>query len=572
MKKYLFILSLAGGMLTACSSGDDIAAVPEMTQAEKDAAIIAEATAASDVQIRLGFGSQSSNSTSITRSPVESDNHNLFETPAGEFLGIYCLAQKPQIATASPGPVAEGSIDWATADASSLFYLMERNQPAQVKILHSGSKIGNVMLTGDASDVQFLLPSTLADPTPTVKYYYYPYGNWYNYYFYGYYPRQTGNAVAETAKKITVDYTLTGKEDVIYAKAVPTTTSDEDDDPSTPETSDVNRGFNAKYIRSKQNALTGTNDLNDLPQLALTHKLAQLRFYVQCKTVNYIAYGYGEAIGASAPYKKLFKLKNLELTKVPVKWQLTVADRQTPANEGTLAHIGTITGGKVNETDGSLADIPVKEMTITAGVADGTNTDALSTAVNIPYTGSELSYWKVVESTITPGDYVWQAVDKTAYQTAASTEDLGENEALDNAELVVGNLNKVYKVWDDVNGNHQRDEVANEPYLVGYAMIPTTDMYGDMVIDNRGTQSKNPYITFTLNAGETNGAAGTDWTAESQPISIPTAGFEAGKVYNVILNVPVPEELHMTATLDGWEVEVDLTDENSNQNINMTVD
>ena len=69
MKKYLFILSLAGGMLTACSSGDDIAAAPEMTQEEKDAAIIAEATAASDVQIRLGFGSQSNN-TSIMRSPV----------------------------------------------------------------------------------------------------------------------------------------------------------------------------------------------------------------------------------------------------------------------------------------------------------------------------------------------------------------------------------------------------------------------------------------------------------------------------------------------------------------------
>jgi hypothetical protein len=506
----------------------------------------------------LGFGSQSNNSTSITRSPVESDNNNLFETPAGEFLGIYCLAQKPQIPTASPGPVDAGDINWASANANDLFYLMERNQPAQVKILHSGDKIGNVMLTEDASDVQFLLPSTLENPTPTVKYYYYPYGNWYNYYFYGYYPRQTGAAVTEEAKKITVNYTLTGKEDVIYAKAVPAAAAD------------VDKGFNAKYIRSKQDELTGTNDLDDLPQLALKHKLAQLRFYVQCKTVNYIAYGYGEDIGASAPYKKLFKLSDLELTKVPVKWQLTVADRETPDNEGTLAHIGTITGGKVDENDGSLADIPLKEMTITAGVAAGTNTDALSTPVNIPYTGSELSYWKVVESTTSPGDYVWQAVDKTAYDNAASKQALAANVALDNANLVVENLNKVYRVHDDVNGNGEPDDVANTPLLVGYAMIPTTDMYGDLVIDNRGTQSNNPYITFTLNAGQTNGAAGTDWTAESQPISIPTAGLEAGKVYNVILNIPVPEEVHMTATLGSWTV-VEVT-ANSDQNINMTVD
>ena len=555
MKKYLFILSLAGGMLTACSSGDDIAAAPEMTQEEKDAAIIAEATAASDVQIRLGFGSQSNN-TSVMRSPVESDANGLFETPSGKYLGIYCLAQQPQIATASPGPVEISGIDWSANDANSLFYLMEKNQPAQVKILNAGQKIGNVVLAEKASDVQFLLTSSLSDPTPTVKYYYYPYGNWYNYHFYGYYPRQE-SGITETPNKVTVNYTLDGTQDLIYAKA-------------TPPTADVDKGFNAKYIREKQDPQTGTNNLEDLPHLALNHKLAQLRFYVQCKTVNYIAYNYGEAIGTSAPYKKLFTLKSLELTKVPVKWQLTVADRETTANEGTLTHMGTITGGKVDETDGSLADIPVKGMTITAGVADGTDVDALGTPVNIPYTGSELSYWKVVESTTNPGTYIWEAVDKDAYDAAAEREAMTKNTALNPAFLVVANLDKVYRVWDDVNGNDTPDEVAHEPLLVGYAMIPTTAMYGSMTIDNRGTNSNKPYITFTLNAGQTNGAAGTDWTAESQPISIPTDGFEAGKVYNVILNIPVPEEVHMKATLSSWEV-VEVT-ANSDQNIDMTID
>ena len=38
MKKYLFFLSAVSmAMFTACSSGDDLAAAPELTQAEKDA-------------------------------------------------------------------------------------------------------------------------------------------------------------------------------------------------------------------------------------------------------------------------------------------------------------------------------------------------------------------------------------------------------------------------------------------------------------------------------------------------------------------------------------------------------
>lgn len=564
-------------MLTACSSGDDIAAIPELTQEQKDAAIIAEATAASDVQIRLGFGSQS-NSTSVTRAPIESDANGLFATPTSsdpggaKFLGIYCLAQQPQVSTASPGPVSIDEIEWTTNNANSLMYLMERNQPAQVKILPAGEKIGNVLLTAPASDVQFLLPSTLSDATPTVKHYYYPYGNWYNYYFYGYYPRQEGANITESAKKVTVDFTLDGTQDIIYAKAMPS------DNPT--------EGFNAKYMRDRQDATTGTNELNELPQLALTHKLAQLRFYVQCKTVNYIAYGYGEAIGASAPYKKLFVLKDLQLTKVPAKWQLTVADREHPigaqdATEGTLKHIGTITNGKVDETDGSLADIPVKTMTISAGVTTGTDVDALgptaatATSVNIPYTGSELSYWKIAAGA-SASENVFVVATKTEYETAVTSglyQDLAANTALPTADLANdANIGKVYRVWDDVNNNGTPDEKANDPYLVGYAMIPTTAMYGDMVIDNRAENSKKPYITFTLNAGKTEGAAGSDWTAESQSINIPTDGFEAGKVYNVILNIPVPEEMHMSATLTGWEVEVDLTDETSGQNINMTVD
>jgi hypothetical protein len=565
MKKYLFFLSLAGCMFTACSSGDDLVA-EELSQEEKDAAIIAEANMNSDVQIRLGFGSQT-NLASATRAPLESDANNLFETPSGKFLGIYCLAQQPQVSTASPGPVAVASINWATGEETSLMYLMERNQPAQVKKLSAGEKIGNVVLTEPASDVQFLLSSTLTNPTPTIKHYYYPYGNWYNYYFYGYYPRQEAAKISETAQKITVDYELDGTQDIIYAKAMPVS-------------ADAAKGYNAKYLREKQN-LAGANSLEDLPSLALTHKLAQLRFYVQCKSPNYISYNYAEDIGASAPYKKLFQLKELKLTNVPVKWRLTIADRDYPTTatvqgkEGKLEHIGTISSGKVSETDGSLADIPVKTMSITAGVVTATDADALSSRENIPYTGSEVTYWKIAN---VGGAAQWESSSASAYNAAGSNAiDLTGSSITELPAAQLANVGKIYKIWCDFNNDGNQDLATASPKLIGYAMIPTTEMMDGLTIDNRGTLSKNPFITFTLRAGDTKDdstdadIAGADWTAASQSISIPTDGFEAGKVYNVILNIPVPEEMHMSATLTGWDVEVDL-EAASDQNINMTVD
>ena len=556
MKKYLFFLSVTGMMLfTACSSENEIAQERELTQEEKDAAIIAEATMNSDVQIRFGVGSPSG---SVTRGPLDSDvNTKLFHTPAGSYLGIYCLAQKPQVQTVTPGPVAEEAIDWTNDDPDDVHHLLERNHPAKVVELAAGQKIGNVYLTEPASDVQLIDPTTLGNGD-TEKYYYYPYGNWYNYYFYAYYPRLTGAAVNEVARKITVDYTLDGTQDIVYAKAMP--------DVEHPEAEVNNEGFNAKYLRSKQNP-TGANSLEDLPKLELTHKLAQVRFYVQCKSPNYVAYNYSTAIGNSAPYKKLFKLKTLKLTDVPTDWQLTIADRTTPANEGKLVYNGTTTAGKAT----TVADISVKAL------AD--DSDPLATAVDIPFTGKELTYWTV--ATGEGNTYVWQETDEATYLEAVANgtehddyEILATNVGLSNSFLVAGNVGKIYRVFFDADNDGVADD-ASAPMLVGYAMIPTTAMYGDMVIDNRGENSSHPFISFTLEVGQSkdgegNPIAATEWTSAAQHITIPAAGLEAGKVYNVILDIPVPEEVHMSATLNGWEVVP--VDEDDDQNINMTVD
>ena len=491
MKKYLFFLSaLSLTLFTACSSEEDVAAAPEMTQAERDAAIIAEANKDSEVEIRLGFNSQSSSTTTTaaTRTPLESDANGLFETPAGKYLGIYCLAQKPQITVATPGPVAENNISWIS-EATTLQYLMERNQPAQVKILHDGDYIGNVPLTEDACDVQFLETNGSGEPTGNGKIYYYPYGNWYNYHFYGYYPRQTGTNVSESANKVTVDYAITGTEDIIYAKA-------------TPPTADVDKGFNAKYMRSLQDA-TGYNQLEDLPKLAFSHKLAQLRFYVKCASATYNSYGYGTEIGNAQPYKKLFQIQNLTLVSVPNECSLTVADRATPANEGVLAR-----------KNSNVIDIPVKKMALLgSGAVDPDNTD--------------------------------------------------------NTDVFDGTAAK------RLNIPYVPDGGSETPLLLGYAMVPTTAMMDGFTLTGRQEPTK-PYITFTIFAGQTkdnsSGAdiAGSEYTPVDQAIEIPNAGLEAGKVYNVILNIPPPEEIHMHATLDGW-VTVTVT-ESSDQNIDMTID
>lgn len=459
-------------LFTACSSADDVAT--DGLTPEEEAAIIAEANMNSEIPIRLGFGSQS-NYSSITRAPLESDEHNLFSTPEGKYIGVFCLAQKPQVAVATPGPKAENLIDW-NGTSTMLTYLLAQNQPAKVVKLEGASNtIGNVTTTEHVSDVQFMDPTTINAVNPAdrlVKHYYYPYGNWYNYYFYGYYPWQS-SGVTQGAKQVTVDYTLDGTQDIIWGKAIPTTST-----PSANPTSDVDRGFNAKYFRDKQDALTGKNQLGDLPDFEFNHKLAQLRFYIKCTDIRYTTGSFTV---------DNFKLADLQLKDVPKTWTLNVADRTTPANEG-----------KVTWKEGSgKVNIPIIDLTSDAAAFDGN----AATYVPIPYSAD-----------------------------------------------------------------------GSAETLVGYAMIPTTDMMVDAI--NGGftyenapaaAELKKPYITLTLYIkGET-------WTSDAQQIQLPVTSqkFEAGKVYNIILNIPVPVEINARATLDQWDIVATTTD--SDQNINMTI-
>lgn len=479
MKKYLFFLSAVSmAMFTACSSGDDLAAVPELTQAEKDAAIIAEAISPSDVQIRLGMGSQSS-SNEVTRAPLESESDGLFTTPTGQYLGIFCLAQQNQTTTGAlpVGSVATNAIDWSSTDADTKFFLMAQNQAAKVVKKGPGGTLGNVTLgTGVyASEVQFM--NGALDDT---QIYYYPYGNWYNYYFYGYYPRQT-TGINYASGKITVDFAINGTQDIIHGTAKPAT-------------ADLATGFNAKYIRTKQTEHNGVNILEDLPQLAMDHKLTQVRFWVKTTSSNYTTYGYG-----TGQTDKKFRITELKLTQVPTNWTLTVADKATSNNaEGQL----------MPQTNLGLSDITPKVMALlgdgkTADPANTSDAEALANAIDIP---------------------------------------------LNNAQLV------------------------------GYAMIPTTEMMAlDAVTITDRTDKTVPYFDFTISYTDASNNAST-FEFKNQKITLPTQtvgtaevqGLLANRVYNVIIDVPVPEEIDMTATLEQWAT-VTVT-ETSPQNISVNVD
>ena len=326
MNKSLYIMAFAvATLLTGCSTGDGALDLEEgIPAAGQPGSIFTSATSNSEIPIQLGFGSQS-----MTRSPLDSEvGTGLFETPSGQYLGVFGLAQQPQpIAEPThPGPVDANSIDWV-ANPDGLMTLMTLNHPASVTIVDAGSKLGTITTSTRVSEVRFRNPSTMDPQT-----YFYPMGGWYNYYFYGYYPRQE-SGVNVSSNKITVDFTLDGSQDVVWGKAVPYT-----DGTSQFPASDLTSGFNARYFRQK--ASSGITDQNVLPHLALKHSLTMVKFFVICDDTE----GYTDYVTGADPNN--FQLAGMSIDRMPVKWTLTVADRYGASDDEDLT-----TEGKLLLTD-----------------------------------------------------------------------------------------------------------------------------------------------------------------------------------------------------------------------------
>lgn len=305
MKKYLFILSLTSiALLTACSSDGYVGSDDELTQ-EQQAQII-KAGMDSDVPISLSAGHAPGGNgiSSVTRAPIESDANGKFRTP-DDYMGVFLLAQQPQTTVASPGPVATDAIIWNTSTYSARMW----NHPAKAEY---ATQWGGDDIDNGYTYVNFYDPATISG-TPATKVYYYPYGNWYNYYFYTYYPRVADGSISVADNVVKASYTLNGSQDIIAGTA-------------TPPQADLAKGFCAKYFRDiKEAASVDVVPYENLPNMGLEHKLAQLRFFVK-----------KDRTSASE-----LTLKNLVLVDIPTEWDLVVADKSSTAKTGAMVSRST---------------------------------------------------------------------------------------------------------------------------------------------------------------------------------------------------------------------------------------
>lgn len=308
MNKYLFFLGLTGmTLLSACNSDELGADNPSLRSSEEERSLIVEAGKNSDIPIT--FGAIGVNHNVITRAPIELDENNLFETTPNNYMGVFCLATDKQ----EGAPSFVGDVVWNDPNNIANWKV---NVPAKITI------------NGTSSEVKFLDPTTLSDPTPDEKPCYYPLGNWYHYNFYAYYPRiPDENAIHVGANSVIVDFEINGKQDIIWGQTTPPNNQ---------------AGYSYKYFRENGSA--------EAPQYGFSHKLAQLIFKVKSTTD--------------------VKVESLTLQNVCCNLSLVVAGSTSQYGMGALFENGPSTG-VINAW--KLDDTPITTpIDVSAGSETGT--------------------------------------------------------------------------------------------------------------------------------------------------------------------------------------------------------
>ena len=364
MKKYLFILGLVGtALFTACSSADDLVKteIPSQGLTEEEKALIVEAGQDSDVPITLGTVA---NSRAMTRTPIEPEiGTTLFTTPANQYLGVFCLAQGKQAGAPSIVP-DDGNILWNSSD-----YAMWLNNVPAIVSKHTASTVSPIDggFSLDYSYVQFMKD---IDSSPAVKIYYYPFGNWYYYDFYAYYPRQASGNVWVGQGRVVVSYTITGKEDIIWARAIGGTSVTD------PVTSNSVKSYSAKYMRLSKEDLDGNGspdhtEFEVVPGLAFDHKLTQFVFSVKPHFEDRVELN-----------TKGYRVTKMEVIDVYNQLELYAADK-TGGDHGALKikNLSTTDNILVRNTDGSddLDDTPTPVIVATDGDAAATDVAGITT-------------------------------------------------------------------------------------------------------------------------------------------------------------------------------------------------
>ncbi len=302
--------------------------------------MIVEAGLDSDVPITLG--SVGSRKSGKTRTSIESDANSLFETPAGQYLGVFCLAKGKQVG--APSFIGD-DVKWSAAYATSFPYanwLDNGNVPAIVS-KHTASTASPID-GGYAVNYSYVQFMKNIDSTPTAKYYYYPFGNWYYYDFYAYYPRQDDANVAMNAESCTVRIEIDGSQDVIWGKAIGEDNSHNRLYATDPATSTNVYAYSSKYLRLKKEA--GSDEYNVVPGLEFEHKLTQFVFSVKPHDASH----------AAKLDAKGFRIKALKLKNVYKKIQLVVASKDNNVTAGELSIYDTSSTGVVDITARATAD------------------------------------------------------------------------------------------------------------------------------------------------------------------------------------------------------------------------
>lgn len=215
---------------------------------------------------------QLSSATLPSRASVETTANGLFNA---EGLGIFCLAQNHLNINTQNLPIS-----WTRNDNEDTWSIWIDNAKANTVI----------------NDTQTAINIQWADPQAS---YWYPDGNWHSYQFYGYYPYQENVSLQDEV--FTTDIALDGTQDVIWGRTL----------------SEVQYAYSARYFQ-------GTK--KEQPSLAFSHRFMRITFTLVAG-VN--------SSGSSTTAKKL-GVKSLELTNMPSTATLTIADRNTPANEGII--------------------------------------------------------------------------------------------------------------------------------------------------------------------------------------------------------------------------------------------
>lgn len=349
MNKYLFIFGLVcTALFPACSSEELAVDNSVKLSPEEEKSLVIEAGKESEIPIM--FGSVGSKRYTTTRAIIPSDENGLFETPLGEYMGVFCLATGKQNESQminSILPATSAAINWSSHQYANWL----NNVPAVVvKYDHtlSPSPIAEYV-DEDYSAVIFKNPGDLSQQ----KYYYYPFGNWYHYNFYAYYPRVETPTIE--ASNVYADYTITGKEDIIQGVASRT------DNTYILENA---LPFSAKYFRLKNNGSL-TTAFSDLPGLALEHKLAKIVVVVKAH----------DATHAAALAARHVELTNAGIEGVYKNLRLCVASKSSSVSDPT---------GQLTIQDGAISGtLPLWK------VADDGNPFNNGSPVTIPITAAE---------------------------------------------------------------------------------------------------------------------------------------------------------------------------------------